>query len=111
MFINGLLWMSLVWTTHLIEMEGTRRLRASYLKEICSEMGKVAKFFYLPVVLLKTVMTVIGTSILIISTLELRSLGAGKVQIWAIVGISIFLTLTCLFLILRDIRILKDSLD
>ena len=103
MFINGLLWMSLVWIVHMFETETVKKLRISHLKEIFSYMDKVAKFFYLSGALLKVLMTVIGTSVLIISILQLHSLEAGKAQIWTAVGIFIFMMASSIFLIFREL--------
>jgi len=103
MFINGLLWMSLVWIVHIFETETVKKLRISHLKEIFSYMDKVAKFFYLSGALLKVLVMVIGTSVLIISIFQLHSLEVGKAQIWTAVGIFIFMMASSIFLIFREL--------
>jgi len=103
MFINGLLWMSLVWIVHIFETETVKKLLISHFKEIFSYMNRVAKFFYLSGILLKALVTVVGTSVLIISILQLRSLEAGKAQIWTAVGIFIFMMASSIFLIFREL--------
>ena len=87
----------------MFETETVKKLRISHLKEIFSYMDKVAKFFYLSGALLKVLMTVIGTSVLIISIFQLHSLEVGKAQIWTAVGIFIFMMASSIFLIFREL--------
>jgi len=103
MFINGLLWMLLGWIVHWIELEGVKRAQVPYLKELCSGINKVTKFFYLSIALLKIIVTLTGGSILIISVLQLRSLGAGKVQMGVTIAIFIGIAIISLSLIIKEL--------
>jgi hypothetical protein len=102
MFINGLLWMLLSWTVHWIEVKGVKKIQVPYLKELCSGIGKVTNLFYLSIILLKVIMLVLGVSILIISVLQLRSLGTGKFQVGAAIAIFIAVAIISLFLIFQE---------
>ncbi|MEA1964627.1 MAG: hypothetical protein U9O41_05820 [Candidatus Aerophobetes bacterium] len=113
MFINGLLWMFLGWVVHLIEEEKVKKPQVSFLKGsnslesnfagyLISLLGDLMKFFYLSIIFLKVIITVIGGSVLTISILQIRSLGASKIQLGSIIIIFIAALIFSLILILRE---------
>jgi len=114
MFINGLLWVSLGWAIHWIEVEKIRKFQIPYLKDLYSDVDnfvkdlpllaqKVIKFFYLSITFLKVIMTIIGMIILIISILQIRSIGIGKSQLIAIIVISIFAGALSLVFVIKEL--------
>jgi len=115
MFINGLLWMFLGWVVHWIEKEKLKKPQASFLKDsdsfesnlvgyLIAMLGDLMKFFYLSIVFLKVIMTVIGGSVLIISILQIHSLGANKIQLGSIIVIFIAALTFSLILIFQEGR-------
>lgn len=121
MFINGFLWVSLCWAIHWIEKEKIRKFRIPYLKDFYSDVNnfvkdlpqlaqKVVKFFYLSITFLKVIMTIIGMIILIISILQIRSLGVDKTQIITIIAISIFACILSLVFIIKELSFTSQKL-
>ena len=114
MFINGFLWISLNWTIHWLEVGRIRKFQIPYLKDFYSNVDdfvknlpqilrRLIRVFYLLITLLKVITTIIGMSILIISVLQIRSLGVGKTQIITVIVISIFAIILSLVFILREL--------
>jgi len=113
MFINGLLWMFLGWVVHWIEEEKLKKPQASFLKDsnsfesnfvgyLIAMLGDLMKFFYLSIIFLKVIITIIGGSVLIISILQIHSLGASKIQLGSIIIISIAVLTFSFILIFRE---------
>ncbi len=115
MFINGFLWVSLGWAIHWIDVGGTGKFKIPYLKDFHSDVNnfvkdlpqliqKLIRIFHLSITFLKVIMTIIGMSVLIISVLQIRSLGVGKTQIITIIAISIFAGVLSLIFIIGELR-------
>ncbi len=114
MFINGFLWVSLGWAIHWIDVGGTGKFKIPYLKDFHSDVNnfvkdlpqliqKLIRIFHLSITFLKVIMTIIGMSVLIISVLQIRSLGVGKTQIITIIAISIFAGVLSLIFIIGEL--------
>ena len=121
MFINGFLWVSLGWVIHWIDVGGTGKFEIPYLKDFHSDVNNFVKdlpqlaqrlirIFHLSITFLKVIMTIIGTIILVISVLQIRSIGASKVQLIVIIAISIFAGALSLVFVIKELSFTSQKL-
>jgi len=117
-FINGFLWVSLGWSIHWIDVG---KFKIPYLKNFYSDVNnfvknlpqlaqKLIRILHLSITFLKVIMTTIGMIILIIGVLQIRSIGASKVQLIVIIAISIFAGALSLVFVIKELSFTSQKL-